>query len=272
MWEPAQGLLALPLCGFDMKRFIRRFAFLAVTVLVAACGDSPLADFGVTDEWLSEGQTDSTRTATAEVVEDSVDVTALTWYTPLAGDVPSDSESVTTALWERSSKTDAFVQAAANELSVAVPELKVPASLPQGTSDVTSQLVFGVSTGRLTNVYVAAFGFWKAEPYVGSRSVSQVLQLFVAPDQSDPSPAVDDPTQGCGRFVDANVSSCEAVAVSGVLAWWVVGLDGANLIWFDNGLRYEMLDRQQLGQEVLIDVANSMVLLRDVAFVEQSDS
>ncbi len=57
------------------------------------------------------------------------------------------------------------------------PVSKYPGALPPGTAHVTSQIVYGVSTGRLTNAYVAAFGFWKSEPYVSSCSVSHSLEL-----------------------------------------------------------------------------------------------
>lgn len=240
--------------------------------LVSACGDAPFADFGVTDDWLGERGAGTVDVATTEVAAGRVSIGSLVWYTPPADSVSDDPDVVATELWERSPGTDAFVQAAANEISGAVPGVKVPEFLPPGASHVTSQLVFGVSTGRLTNAYVAAFGFWSSKPYVTSRSVSQLLQLKIAPDETSPSVDSADPSLGCSRFTDSDVTFCESVALGGTRAWWVVSLDGPTLTWYDEGFRYEMLDRQSIGQEAVIELARSMILLRDVEIREQGDS
>jgi hypothetical protein len=244
---------------------------LACAFLLSACGDSPLAGFGVTEEWLGE-RGDATVGFNATVplrVNPGID--ALIWYNPRAEFVDTDPTVVLETIWERSSGTDAFVQAAANEISAALPGIKVPRVLPPGTAHVTSQIVYGVSTGRLTNAYVAAFGFWRSEPYVSSRSVSQLLQLKVAEDGADPAPAADDEGLGCNRFNHRDITSCDPTSVSAARAWWIATLDGPVLVWYDSGFRYELLDRQKFGRDVLVELASSMILLRDVDVAEQTD-
>lgn len=241
-------------------------------VLLSACGDSPLVGFGVTEEWLGDRGDGTVRTVTTVAAETQPEVGSLDWYNPPVPFVQGDPPAVVEEIWARSPGTDAFVQAAPNEISAVVPAIKVPELLPAGTAHVTSQLVFGVSTGRLTNAYVAAFGFWKSTPYLSSRSVSQLLQLKVAEDSSDPAPSADDDSLGCNRFNDLDITACEPVSVSAARAWWVTTRDGPVLTWYDTGLRYELLDRQKFGKEVLVELARSMILLRNVAITEQSGS
>lgn len=245
---------------------------LLCVVLLSACGDNPLAGFGVTDEWLGDRGDGTVRTVTTEAAALRPEVGSLVWYNPPVDSVSGDPAAVVEEIWARSSGTDAFVQAAPNEISVVVPDIKVPELLPVGTAHVTSQLVFGVSTGKLTNAYVAAFGFWKSTPYVTSRSVAQLLQLKVAEDSSDPAPSADDDSLGCNRFNDLDITACEPVSVSAARAWWVTTRDGPVLTWYDTGLRYELLDRQKFGKEILVELARSMILLRNVEFAEQSGS
>lgn len=244
---------------------------LACAFLLSACGDSPLAGFGVTEDWLGERGDGAVGFSTTVPVLVSPGIDSLVWYNPPAAFVDAEPTVVIATIWDRSSGTDAFVQAAANEISATLPDIKVPRVLPPGTAHVTSQLVYGVSTGRLTNAYVAAFGFWKSEPYVSSRSVSQLLQLKVAEDATDPAPAADDESLGCNRFNDRDITSCDPTSVSAARAWWIATLDGPVLVWYDSGFRYELLDRQKFGREVLVEVASSMILLRDVEVAEQTD-
>ena len=244
---------------------------LACAFLLSACGDSPLAGFGVTEEWLGDRGDGSVGFGTTVPVQVNPPIETLIWYNPRAEFVDADPAVVIESIWERSSGTDAFVQAASNEISAALPGIKVPRVLPPETTYVTSQIVYGVSTGRLTNAYVAAFGFWKSEPYVSSRSVSQLLQLKVAEDDADPAPAADDASLGCNRFNDRDITSCDPTSVSAARAWWIATLDGPVLVWYDSGFRYELLDRQKFGREVLVDLASSMILLRDVDATEQTD-
>lgn len=243
---------------------------LACAFLLSACGDSSLAGFGVTEEWLGERGDGTVGFTTSVPVAARPGIENLVWYNPRAEFVDSDPAVVLETIWERSSGTDAFVQAAANEISAALPGIKVPRVLPAGTAHVTSQIVYGVSSGRLTNVYVAAFGFWKSEPYVSSRSVSQLLQLKVAEDGADPAPAADDESLGCNRFNERDITSCDPISVSAARAWWIATLDGPVLVWYDGGFRYELLDRQKFGREVLAELASSMILLRDVDIAEQT--
>lgn len=253
------------------RQDVRAVLLTAVIILLAACGDPSLDGFGVTEDWLGD-RTSGTNSTTQTTAQPTVtEVSSLTWYTPLADAVPDDPDAVIEQLWSESSQEDAFVQASANQISGALPDIKVPRVLPADTRHVTSQLVFGVSTGRLTNAYVAAFGFWTSEPYVTSRSVSQIAQLSVAIDESDPAPATDDTTLGCIRFNSTDVISCDPVAVDGSRAWWVIELDGAKLVWYDNGFRYELLDRQRIGVEAMTETANSMMLLAGVDFPDQAE-
>lgn len=245
---------------------------LLCAILLSACGDSPLAGFGVTEEWLGDKGDGTVGFVTTTPVAVNPPIGSLHWYNPPAAFVDADPSVVLDEIWKRSSGTDAFVQAAPNEISAVLPSIKVPTVLPPGSAHVTSQLVFGVSTGRLTNAYVAAFGFWKSEPYLSSRSVSQLLQMKVAEDSSDPAPAADDDSLGCNRFNDRDILSCDPVSVSAERAWWIATMDGPVLVWYDTGLRYELLDRQKFGPKVLIDLAGSMILLRDIELVEQTDS
>ncbi len=245
---------------------------LSCAFLLSACGDSSLAGFGVAEDWLGDKGDGTVGFATTTLVSVNPPIGSLDWYNQPAPFVDADPAVVVDTIWDRSSGTDAFVQASPNEISAVIPAIKVPTVLPPGSAHVTSQLVYGVSTGRLTNAYVAAFGFWKSEPYASSRSVSQLLQMKVAEDNSDPAPAANDESLGCNRFNDQDILSCEPVSVSAARAWWIATMDGPVLVWYDSGLRYELLDRQKFGPKVLIDLAGSMILLRDVELAEQTDS
>lgn len=244
----------------------------SLLLLVVACSDASLDGFGVTEDWLGERTAATVAPQTTDIAPGNVYVGTLDWYTPPAASVPSEPDAVVEELWSGSTQEDAFVQAAANQISAAVPGIKITTALPPETTHVTSQIVFGVSTGRLTNAYVAAFGFWKSEPYVTSRTVSQVAQLTVAIDDTDPAPAPDDATLGCVRFNSDDIVSCDPAAVDGSRAWWVIELDGAKLVWFDEGFRYELLDRQRLGVEAMTDIANSSEALSAVEFPVRSES
>ncbi len=239
-------------------------------VLLSACGDNPLGGFGVTEDWLGDPGDGVVRTVTTEAAASRPEVGSLDWYNPPVSFVERDPAVLLEEIWARSSGTDAFVQAAPNEISAVVPAIKVPQFLPVGTAYVTSQLVFGVSTGQLTNAYVAAFGFWKSTPYRSSRSVSQLLQLKVAEDLTDPASAAEDETRGCNRFNDLDITSCEPVSISPGQGWWVTTRDGPVLTWYDGGLRYELLDRQKFGKEVLVEFVRSMILLSAVEIGEQT--
>ncbi len=243
----------------------RRFvgSLLGLVLVVSACGDAPLSGLGNASEWIGEPNTTVAVQVTAPIeVSPLRSVTEAAWFNEPAAVLPSDPDAVVEAVWSRSNGTDAFVQAAPNEIAAALPGLLFPGQVPAETQHITSQLVFSTRTGTLASTLVAAFGLWSREPYTTSYSVSQLAVLRVARDSTFPDVELGDATEGCGRFGNrSDLTSCERVVVADTNAWWVDTLDGSTLIWYADGYRYEYFDRARVGREVVEDIVRSQVAL-----------
>ncbi|MDH3307324.1 MAG: hypothetical protein OEO77_07400 [Acidimicrobiia bacterium] len=246
-----------------MKR--RRWSVIVlVAVLLAACGDDPLSDFGNVSDWLGESQPSVPTTEPVAVGEERPlrSIAQVAWYNGLASGVPTDPDEAVRFVWERSTGSDSFVQSAPNEIAAAVPGIRFPTRVPTRTAQVTSQLVFATRTGTLTNSIVAAFGLWSTIPYTASYSISQVAVLKVAVDSTATEVEIGDPTGGCGRFSTRDeITACDPIQIDGQPAWWVKSLDGDTLVWYIDGFRYEYWDRAAVGRLNVEDMVRSMAPL-----------
>lgn len=267
------------LCGAPRRLYRMRMAqpigwsrrVLAATaifaIILTACGDQPLSDLGLARDWIDAGRTpeDERRGPQPVPIDPNVPraVTDVNWYNGWAPQVAPEPQQVVADVWAGSDGSDFFVQASPNEIAAALPGIKVPEVLPPTTVDITSQLMYEGTSGRLDNDIVATFGFWNTEAYSVTRATGQLAILSVAREQES-VPAADDPTEGCARFGDSDVSSCEPVRVAGHPGWWVSDIDGDTLIWLDTEYRYELFRRPRLDREMVEQMAGSMVPLGTV--------
>lgn len=235
-------------------------AALAGIVMLAACGDSSLEDFGIVEEWVDEGRTpeELRRGPQPLPVDPNVprSIDAVVWHNGWKPIVAEDPEQVVADVWANSSGEDSFVQASPNEIARALPGVKIPATLPPTTQEITSQLIYAGTTGVLDQGIVAAFGFWNTRAYTVTRATGQLGVLSVAFEQELP-PDPTDPSEGCARFVTASL--CEPTSVGSHPAWWVTDLDGETLIWLDTNYRYELLRRPRLDRDQVELMAATMV-------------
>ncbi len=247
--------------------FSRRILHLAVVcAALAACGDQPLGEAGgVTRDWLTGGTTTS-----STVVESSTTSTSLgfelrssgelEWFTPGGDELPAAPEEVIALVWERTNRIDEYVQASADEMAGALPDLGFPSVVPGDVGYVTSQLVFSTDTGQLAREFQAAFGLWSAVPYSRDRSVAQSAILWVARD-SGPAASIDDPGGGCAQFADRVPDTCRAHQLEGKIAWLLGDRAGDTLVWFENGYRYELFHRSQVATDEALAMAEGMAPL-----------
>lgn len=243
-----------------------RAVALVAFLFLSACGDAPFAELGRVDDWVDAGASDSTvpELATTTLAPDQpVPIDKIIWFNGWARSIGDDSNTVIQEVWTRTDGQDAYVQSAPNEIAAALPDIMIPGEVPSGVEKVTSQLVYARSKGNLTNFFVAAFGFWLLEPYTASSQVGQAATLKVAVEQEEPRD-ITDPTGGCGRFADRDVTSCDPLVVNGHPAWWIVSLDGENLVLSQGGYRYEFTLRPNFERFDLEAMALSMVPLASV--------
>ena len=244
-----------------------RVMLLVAVFLLAACGDAPFAELGRVDEWVDAGageETDTEAPTTTVPANVARPIGDIVWYNGWAREVPSEPNEVISMVWGRTDGLDAYVQTSPNEIAAALPGLMIPGEVAPGVKFVTSQLVYARSKGNLTNYFVAAFGFWRIDPYTASSQVGQVATLKVATEQEVPRD-ITDPTGGCGRFADRDVTSCDALEINGHPAWWIISLDGENLVLLQDQYRYEFTLRPNVARATIEAMATSMVPMASVS-------
>jgi len=242
------------------KRFV---LLLALGVVVGACGDQPLGGAGgVSRDWLGAG---SSTTTTEAVAATSTTTEAfslrsaeeLEWFTAGGTELPEEPEAVVQLVWERTNRVDEYVQASADEISGALPDLGFPSMVPPDIGHVTSQLVFSTDTGSLAREFQAAFGLWSVAPYSRDRSVAQYAVLWVARDSRLPA-SIEDPGGGCAQFSDRVPDTCRAHDLGSKTAWLLTDRAGSTLVWFENGYRYELFHRSQVSTDEALAMADSI--------------
>lgn len=235
-------------------------------LVVAACGDQPLDDAGsLTRNWLGGASTTTTTLAAAPT---TVTTSAfalrpseeLEWFTVGSADVPETPEEVITLVWERTNRVDEYVQASADEMAGALPDVGFPTLVPADVAHVTSQLVYSTNSGQLARQFQAAFGLWTSEPYSRDRSIAQYAILWVARDSRPPA-SLEDPGGGCAQFADRVPDTCRGHQLDGKAAWLLGDRAGNTLVWFENGYRYELFHRSQVTTDQALAMAQAMAPL-----------
>ncbi len=164
-----------------MKRII---PLIAISLLLAACGDAGLLD-GLGDRSVEvvHGETSLT-TSTTEVVSvdtplGSVRSFDLVWYNDgLAAEAESSETAVViSAVWNRGDGATSVIQASRNEIAVALPGIQFPELAPDSVGWVTSQLVYDVASGTLDRNTSAQFGLWHLEPYASDGGRTAVIRV-----------------------------------------------------------------------------------------------
>lgn len=252
-----------------MYRRILLLVLLAVAG--AACGDQPLGEAGgVTRDWLTGGTTSSTSTTAPESTATSTTLgfalrpsTELEWFTVGESEVPTAPEEVVALVWERTDRIDEFVQASAEEMAGALPDLSFPSLVPSAVGHVTSQLVYSTDTGQLAREFQAAFGLWTTVPYSRDRSIAQSAILWVARDSRQPA-SIDDPGGGCAQFAERVPDSCRAHQLDDKAAWLLGDRSGNTLVWLQDGYRYELFHRSQVSTDEALAMAQAMEPLSEL--------
>jgi hypothetical protein len=245
--------------GPDIR--VARVAIVAVSLLVAGCGDNPLGSVGRrSSDWINEPKVSTTATVPV-TIPTAVSSVELAWSNDdIVSSNLEDPEATVAGVFARR-EGDRFIQASRAEIAVALPGVGFPAKVPFGAKWVSSQLVIE-SSGLVSDDPSAAFGIWSAEPYTRSRSVAQMVVLRVAIDPesiAELAEATEPPS--CARFSDRNTETCDLVDIAGRTTWRLTGSSGTTLIWFDETYRYELSGRAFVREEALLEMAEVMVPL-----------
>lgn len=243
----------------------------ASTMLLAACGETSLGEVGQrSTDWIGDVQASSTSATTllAQAVEARVAGLALSsaagieWVNDslTISDPGLDAASVAGAVWRRSGRADAYVQAHRADIASALPGVKFPGAIPASVEHVTSQLVYRPNTGRLASDVAAAFGLWSVQPYSQSRVVGQQAVLLVGL-AGEPSEEIEDP---CVRVQLADALACRDLSIDGQEAAEFQVEGGVRFVWWDEVYRYELFYRTDDEPEVGLLMAESMVELAHI--------
>lgn len=211
----------------------------AFAVVAASCGEDPLAGVGdLANEVVHQGTTTTFLATLPPGVDAGLDpietrsAEDLIWFNAELLPVSADLREVLTAVWDRGrGVTSGYVQAGPDEISLVLPDLVFPSSVPIEVLEVSSQLVFDSSSGILDTRTSAAFGMWSTTPYSVGRSAGQVAVLSVG---QDPDPDI----------ADDEITS-EVVA------------DGIALTWQHTGYTYELFCRDTLAEAACWEMATS---------------
>ena len=229
----------------------------AAMLIIASCGDAPLAGIGDrSSEWISEPTilTTTTVAVTIPVVADSGE---LKWFNDSIKSGPlGNRQRLRDAVFARRG-SDLIVQVNREEIAVLAPSIEFPATSPASAEYVTSQVVFERS-GVLSDEPAVGFGFWSSEPYTRSRTVAQLAVLWVSRDAlgSQEASSVDSGVS-CARFSDASTISCELTDRDGLPTWDLISSTGRTWVWFDGIYRYELFVRNSVPEEALVTMVAS---------------
>ncbi len=225
---------------------------LVAGLLVAACGGEPFDDVGsFSSDWIGKGVTSTLVTTTTSSTTSLVSVQATGWANDSLVVDADEPKKVISEVWKRSDKSSAFVQASRREVSVAVPGIQFPALVPNGTFAITSQLVYDRSKATLAKNVVAAFGLWNVKPYSKSRAAGQIGVLEVAN-------AKEAEELECEDLLVGGALDCVPMTVKDTKGWYLGNEVGNTLVWFSDGLRYELFLRQPWESSHALQMAESV--------------
>ncbi len=232
-------------------------ALFVAALLMPACSDGSLSALGDrSSDWIGEVAAEEGEQAYTAQPIDAPD--ALEWSNDDLG-VPAsaDPAEVITAVVERSTGGDRFVQASRFEIARALPEVSFPNRIPTEVDAVTSQLVVSIGGDRLDDEVFATFGLWTVEPYTKSRSVGQRGVLSIGPHSEDPP---------CGRLAEAAQAACSEVDLDGMRASRLDGESGQTWVWTDGVYEYRMFLRGSLeaNQPAVEAMTSSLVALGEL--------
>lgn len=251
-------------------RAVRLTLVMVVISSLAACGEAPLTGLGQkSSDWIAE-PTITTTTTVPVTIPVVVSSERLKWFNDtIVTDSLGDPEALRQEIFRRRGG-DLIVQTSRAEIATLVPNLKFPSQAPYQAEYVTSQLVFE-GTGEVSRDPVAGFGIWSSEPYTRSRSVAQMVTLWVS---EDPEAAVEVSESGsdlsCARFATRAATSCEIIEVGETPVWLLRADNGRTLIWFDGVHRYEMFGRSFVSLDALRRMVPDMTSIVEVASAQES--
>lgn len=230
-------------------------------MILAACGDAPLETVGRrSSDWIGEPTIVTTSTVP---VTTPIAVTSdiLKWFNDsIVNDSLGDPEAVRDAIFDRRGG-DLIVQASRAEIGALVPDVKFPAEVPYLAEYVTSQVVFD-GTGELSDDPIVGFGLWSSEPYTRSRSVAQMVVIWIARDEEGAAEVSSSGSDlSCARFADGTTTGCSILDIGDTPVWSLTADNGTTLVWFDGVYRYEAFGRDFVPVEALQEMASSLAAL-----------
>ncbi len=222
-----------------------------------ACGGEPFHGLGQrSSDWIGE-PTIPTTTTVAMTIPIVVSGETLKWFNDaIVSKSPDDPDALRREIFERGAG-ELIIQASRAEIVALAPEVKFPTLAPVGSQYVTSQLVFDGS-GALSEDPTAGFGIWSSEPYTRSRTVAQVIVLWVAQDETGADEVSASPENvTCARFAGRATNGCEILDIGGVPVWSLKADNGRTLVWYDGVYRYELFGRPFVSVEALVEMAST---------------
>lgn len=219
---------------------MRKLTLVVLVVLLAGCGESPLAGLGErSSEWLGP---DREHASVTEAVEQQPDLELVSaarvrwWNDRLSR--PSDPPLASLeAISSRRNPGDRFAQASRREIAAFFPDLQFPGKIPAEVRSVTSQLVLAASDASFEGDHIASFGLWTADPYTQSRTVGQLATITVF------AGANDDPCAIAG-------DDCKTEQVGTRTVGLIARSSGETVVWSDTQRTYEMFVRQAAAAAV----------------------
>ncbi len=212
---------------------MRRLTLVVLVVVLAGCGDSPLAGIGEhSSVWLG---TDEHEPPASGVVASTPDVDLVPaadvrWWNDGLSRPSEPSRASLEVISSRRNPGDRFAQASRSEVAAFFPDLEFPSRIPAAVRSVTSQLVLAASEAAFAGDHIASFGLWTADPYTQSRSVGQLATITVF------SGVTDDPCTVAG-------AGCTTEQVGARTVGLVDRPSGETVVWSDTERTYEMFVR-----------------------------
>lgn len=165
-----------------MRRKLHRIGLLMIVMTVlAACGDGGLlAGLGTRSQEVVYGDTSTTTTTepvdTVAAPLGSTRASALVWFNDgIANEGTGEASQVIAQVWARGDGASSVIQASRSEIASALTGIEFPELIPDAVGWVTSQLVYDVASGTLSQDTAAQFGLWSLEPYSSDAGRSAVL-------------------------------------------------------------------------------------------------